>query len=124
MSLKALDNFYFGTASPASGGVTPTGEISITENGNYDVTEYATANVNTPSSDMIQATNMTGADIAVGDKVFLKENVAVSSSVLPISTATNSSITNVLDTTGQYIGLMQTTNISTSSTNYGDLYDS
>lgn len=33
----------------AGGGTTPTGEISIAENGIYDVTEYASANVNIPS---------------------------------------------------------------------------
>lgn len=33
----------------AGGGVEPTGEITIIENGTYDVTNYATANVNVPN---------------------------------------------------------------------------
>jgi uncharacterized protein YqgV (UPF0045/DUF77 family) len=99
LEVRKNNNKYIGSAKPATGGTIP-------------------------SSDTIPATNLTGSNIAIGDKVFLKENVAVSSSVLPIGTATNNTITNVLDTTGQYIGLMQTTSISTSSTNYGNLYDS
>ena len=48
--LNILEQIYMGTASPASGGgVTPTGTISITENGTYHVANYASADVNVAS---------------------------------------------------------------------------
>lgn len=48
--------FYPSEMAPAimtisgSGGITPTGSISITENGTHDVTAYASANVSVPNS--------------------------------------------------------------------------
>lgn len=41
-----LFSYLLGKKSSGGGGTTPTGTINITENGEYDVTNYATANVN------------------------------------------------------------------------------
>ena len=45
-----LNQIELALQDKASGGITPTGEIEITENGTYDVTNYASALVNIESS--------------------------------------------------------------------------
>ena len=55
----------------SSGGITPAGTIDISSNGTYDVTEYASANVNVPASgiDTSDAT-ATANDIAAGKTAY------------------------------------------------------
>ena len=55
----------------SSGGITPAGTIDISSNGTYDVTEYASANVNVPASgiDTSDATAV-AEDIAAGKTAY------------------------------------------------------
>lgn len=50
-----------------------TGTLSITSNGTYNVTSYASADVNCPEPDIVSATNTTGSAISSGDKVWLQK---------------------------------------------------
>ena len=70
--LTALD----GKASGGNSGITPSGTMSITSNGPYDVTNYASANVNVANSGGIDTTiandkAATASDIAYGKQVYV-----------------------------------------------------
>ena len=66
--LDALVETLKGKAVGGSGGITPVGEIDITENGTYDVTHYASAKVEVALSIDYETWTITYVDGTVEEK--------------------------------------------------------
>jgi len=71
---------YLGNMVPSSGGGGQTinnEDITVTQNGEYSASEgytgLGTVTVNVPQGDIVTATNNTGSNIALGDKVWLEK---------------------------------------------------
>ena len=67
LGLQGFDTVVVNVPNPS------TGTLNITSNGTYNVTQYASAYVNCQTADIVTATNNTGSNIALGDKVWLEK---------------------------------------------------
>lgn len=88
------------------GGVTPTGTLDIIANGNYDVTNYASANVNVEGGVEIEtdtsATTAKGDDVLNGYDFYDKTGTKVSGTIQSMSGGTYTT-NQVLQTKGKYL---------------------
>lgn len=76
------------------GGIIPTGTLSIVRNDTYDVTKYASVEVNVPQTGMdISSTTAQASDVLEGKYFFPYNNAPRTEGTIPIRTASNPEFT-------------------------------